>query len=107
MLPSGRYKRTASARARTEVANRARTKVGLGVQPLDGADQPVCQLVDVETQPPTALLDVLLGFGEQVQQERPETVLTQPLRDRSVAAAVRSEERRVGKECRSRWAPYQ
>src|SRR5262249_57343618 len=23
-----------------------------------------------------------------------------------VAAAVRSEERRVGKECRSRWAPY-
>src|SRR5256885_10757737 len=31
----------------------------------------------------------------------------QPRRDRLVAAAApRSEERRVGKECRSRWSPY-
>src|SRR2546430_13041302 len=27
-------------------------------------------------------------------------------RDKDVAAGVRSEERRVGKECRSRWSPY-
>src|SRR2546426_4708438 len=26
--------------------------------------------------------------------------------DRDVAVALRSEERRVGKECRSRWSPY-
>ena len=26
--------------------------------------------------------------------------------DHAVALAVRSEERRVGKECRSRWSPY-
>src|SRR5687767_15317294 len=28
-------------------------------------------------------------------------------RDEAVHARVRSEERRVGKECRSRWSPYQ
>src|SRR2546425_5706367 len=27
-------------------------------------------------------------------------------RDRGMGADVRSEERRVGKECRSRWSPY-
>src|SRR5688572_32876451 len=29
-----------------------------------------------------------------------------PLHDQTKAARVRSEERRVGKECRSRWSPY-
>ena len=27
-------------------------------------------------------------------------------REQQIAAAFRSEERRVGKECRSRWSPY-
>ena len=29
-----------------------------------------------------------------------------PYSDFKVGAALRSEERRVGKECRSRWSPY-
>ena len=28
------------------------------------------------------------------------------MKDEAVLAAARSEERRVGKECRSRWSPY-
>src|SRR5256885_11456802 len=30
----------------------------------------------------------------------------QPIKIRVLASAIRSEERRVGKECRSRWSPY-
>src|SRR2546422_3511181 len=37
-----------------------------------------------------------LAYGELVEAERPELA----------PAATRSEERRVGKECRSRWSPY-
>ena len=33
-------------------------------------------------------------------------VLREALLKRAVAMALRSEERRVGKECRSRWSPY-
>src|SRR5947209_12481982 len=43
------------------------------------------------------------AFGFQVQCARGEAA--QALRD--VASSRRSEERRVGKECRSRWSPYQ
>src|SRR5215213_11853786 len=32
--------------------------------------------------------------------------LTRRFRDRVTVAETRSEERRVGKECRSRWSPY-
>ena len=32
--------------------------------------------------------------------------LSQALKPRMVKALERSEERRVGKECRSRWSPY-
>src|SRR3712207_9092453 len=32
--------------------------------------------------------------------------VTVPVGDEDVTAQVRSEERRVGKECRSRWSPY-
>ena len=31
---------------------------------------------------------------------------TKKLKGRNVLDGVRSEERRVGKECRSRWSPY-
>src|SRR3712207_9447720 len=42
---------------------------------------------------------------EEDRNERPAGA--QPRRDgRAGAAALRSEERRVGKECRSRWSPY-
>src|SRR2546422_9852937 len=35
-----------------------------------------------------------------------EMCLTSNVHTRTVAALARSEERRVGKECRSRWSPY-
>ena len=38
-------------------------------------------------------------LGEEVSEDVPEI-------PREPAAAERSEERRVGKECRSRWSPY-
>src|SRR2546430_11411256 len=40
-----------------------------------------------------------------VLQARPETVKSRK-RDLEKRYALRSEERRVGKECRSRWSPY-
>ena len=36
----------------------------------------------------------------------PQPVVGLTFRDRRGALAERSEERRVGKECRSRWSPY-
>ena len=67
-------------------------------------------------------------YGVSEVDERPEIVLTPPLRypaggsdgvvvvrvvidsagnpEPATALVVRSEERRVGKECRSRWSPY-
>src|SRR3712207_7215707 len=44
-------------------------------------------------------LELRLHDGPVVGELRPRA-------DRDVAAAPRSEERRVGKECRSRWSPY-
>src|SRR2546425_8853648 len=46
--------------------------------------------------------DVEAGVKQVCEEAR---ALLQTLRGRS-AATVRSEERRVGKECRSRWSPY-
>src|SRR6266571_4147759 len=47
--------------------------------------------------------DLVRHVGAQAQQVEPpgETELARLLRERT-----RSEERRVGKECRSRWSPY-
>src|ERR1017187_7213934 len=39
--------------------------------------------------------------GKEIQHEEYEDILSGP-----VGRAQRSEERRVGKECRSRWSPY-
>ena len=47
------------------------------------------------------ILDVGAGSGLislQLAQRNPEAVIT--------SVEIRSEERRVGKECRSRWSPY-
>ena len=45
--------------------------------------------------------DVLTLFPEMF-----EAVLGESITGRARAAGLRSEERRVGKECRSRWSPY-
>ena len=46
--------------------------------------------------------------GEQIHRERSEVLLIDDLRKYLLNryASERSEERRVGKECRSRWSPY-
>src|SRR3712207_9231677 len=33
-------------------------------------------------------------------------IVLQPIKDLLIRSTLRSEERRVGKECRSRWSPY-
>src|SRR2546426_3528211 len=44
---------------------------------------------------------------QQLHVQGPHTAWSQPRgRDRLVGRRTRSEERRVGKECRSRWSPY-
>ena len=43
-------------------------------------------------------------FGIQAPAQTPADILNRIQRE--VARALRSEERRVGKECRSRWSPY-
>ena len=47
-------------------------------------------------------------FGKQVEKAKEETLkITRPYIDvRPDKIEYRSEERRVGKECRSRWSPY-
>src|SRR5256885_15961150 len=45
-------------------------------------------------------LAVLRLIGEELRKDRTARVIAQ------VPVDVRSEERRVGKECRSRWSPY-
>ena len=49
--------------------------------------------------------------GEQIHRERTEVLLADDLRQYlynryAKDGITRSEERRVGKECRSRWSPY-
>src|SRR3712207_9339180 len=41
------------------------------------------------------------------RQAATEQTLGRKLREARLALALRSEERRAGKECRSRWSPYQ
>src|SRR5256884_9833454 len=49
-------------------------------------------------------LDVLLVFTANPEDYTARGKIITPLKDR--IGAERSEERRVGKECRSRWSPY-
>src|SRR5256885_6880060 len=60
-----------------------------------------CQRRTPSARPPGRLL-VVQGEFAGVEQ-RPEDVAVRLFR---VADLLRSEERRVGKECRSRWSPY-
>ena len=43
-----------------------------------------------------------LGYEIVLVNSNPATIMTDP----ATADVTRSEERRVGKECRSRWSPY-
>src|SRR3712207_5582228 len=53
-----------------------------------------------------ALFDTATGYGLTARRLPDLLFLTGRLRADGCAEVVRSEERRVGKECRSRWSPY-
>ena len=48
----------------------------------------------------------LLALKRRVEGEHTEKILAHPAFQQAMEVAQRSEERRVGKECRSRWSPY-
>src|SRR3989454_8839816 len=107
----GRSGATRSSISRSTVSNEAAGRCAerldfpeelLG-DPFDvgGLDLPLVRLHDVADQAPD-----LLGVGdpergEALADERAQLRLVEPL-----GKVARSEERRVGKECRSRWSPY-
>ena len=49
---------------------------------------------------------VLIGFGTLIPRPQTERLARNPKTGTPVRIPARSEERRVGKECRSRWSPY-
>ena len=53
-----------------------------------------------------AELGDLLGITKQAVSKIEQTEKFDDERLGEIASALRSEERRVGKECRSRWSPY-
>src|SRR5256885_11766473 len=53
-----------------------------------------------------AYRDQRVGAGNELSFHFTQGRLIEPGPDGEIVHAVRSEERRVGKECRSRWSPY-
>ena len=54
-----------------------------------------------------ACLCCWVELGDEFANEEPvEFAFEDPVNSDSFAGKMRSEERRVGKECRSRWSPY-
>ena len=58
----------------------------------------------IEEQQGMAIIDIFAAHGENYFRDL-ETELLRSFSE-STGYVVRSEERRVGKECRSRWSPY-
>ena len=48
----------------------------------------------------------VIGIRPTIDGRRGPLKVRESLEDQTMAMAQRSEERRVGKECRSRWSPY-
>ena len=46
----------------------------------------------------------LMGYNSYTRFEK--SMVRMGVEEADMAATIRSEERRVGKECRSRWSPY-
>ena len=71
-----------------------------------------CAFLPSDSEPETpAPTDPLTGLALEWQGQRPVAVAIENSTDSTTqwglsSASVRSEERRVGKECRSRWSPY-
>ena len=81
--------------------------VGVLTANTAGQEKPVfcagADLKTVGTETGNALHDVGAGPGPMGPSRR---MLSKPVIAAIEGYAVRSEERRVGKECRSRWSPY-
>ena len=81
-------------------------------KPLFFKLEPIPARLEVETRPPGATLYVngnraLNPYRQDVAPGRFELFAEAPYyKDRTEELTLRSEERRVGKECRSRWSPY-
>src|SRR2546422_8965739 len=84
---------------------------------VDGKTYPVFREKDPARLPWRKLeIDIVLEctgvFNQQADLERhlaagaKTVILSAPAKSPEIATVVRSEERRVGKECRSRWSPY-
>jgi len=69
-------------------------QLGGVVRKINALEPQMQALSDAELQAKTAEFKERVARGESLDRLLPE------------AFAVRSEERRVGKECRSRWSPY-
>src|SRR2546423_7351444 len=66
---------------------------------------PICDLCECpDTNVSYLIIDAALRLSQPIYGDRTTDVVTR-IWDR-IASQVRSEERRVGKECRSRWSPY-
>src|SRR5579871_2804308 len=71
-----------------------------------GADGETVRLVLARLRPEHVQPDDLVFSTERGTPLNPSNVRNRVLIPACKAAGVRSEERRVGKECRSRWSPY-
>src|SRR3712207_9439248 len=65
-------------------------------------DSIICERIDCSALPNTDFVDVKNKTPNQISFEVIYTIEGKGYKDSS----LRSEERRVGKECRSRWSPY-
>ena len=50
--------------------------------------------------------DLSKGVGSEQEGYRPVLIIQNDVGNKYSPTVIRSEERRVGKECRSRWSPY-
>src|SRR2546425_6473653 len=65
-------------------------------------------MIQIEPPAPTfmTVTDALAGMGNYWQNADFYNTQFRVLKSKTLGSRVRSEERRVGKECRSRWSPY-
>src|SRR5204862_806257 len=85
------------ARARAEEADRKRD-ILLVAQPVDRGSQTACEEGDVEAMRARRPVDVLLGCGQQIEQQRAESLPVQRLGHQAVARAEPARAAAVGEE---------
>src|SRR5256885_13759885 len=79
-----------------------------GTQACQALREEGCQVVLINSNPATIMTDTEMAdrvYIEPLTVEFAELVIARERPD-GLAPGLRSEERRVGKECRSRWSPY-